>query len=279
MTSRRTSRPRRLVAAAAVATALGLGLDHGGTAAAAVTVRRTMSQNWAGYVDTGTTFSSVSGAWRVPRAKRSADGYSATWVGLGGATSDSQALEQVGTESDSAGGQTTYRAWYEILPAPAKRLAITVRPGDRMSARVTVRGTTVSITLSDLTTGRSATKTLHVAHPDTSSAEWIVEAPSAVTGYGATTQLPLADFGKVTFTAASATAAGHTGAITDSSWNTERVRMASPADRRFGGAPRGFPGSAPGAAGGSWTRATTSALSSAASSFTVTRGAQRFGTR
>lgn len=263
---------RRLLAITAAVLALSGGvateLDQASSAAAATTVKRAASQNWAGYVATGRTFSSVSGTWVVPTAKRSTDGYSAAWIGLGGASSSSQALEQVGTDSDSSGGRTSYYAWYELVPAASKRLSLKVHPGDTMSARVSVSDSTVTIRLSDRTTGGSVTKTLHMARPDTSSAEWIVEAPSAEMGDGQTTQLPLADFGKVSFTGASATAAGHTGAITDPAWMTTRIRLATAGQGAVAGGPGGFRGG-PAAAVASPTEASPSALGNSATSFTV----------
>ena len=59
-------------------------------------------------------------------------------------------------------------------------------------------------------------------NPDTSSAEWIAEAPSQCDSTSSCTPLPLADFGTVQFTGASATANGHTGSIDDSNWSSQR---------------------------------------------------------
>ena len=52
-----------------------------------------------------------------------------------------------------------------------------------------------------------------MSNPDISSAEWIAEAPSTCSqGLSSCTPLPLADFGTVQFTSASATTTdGHTG--------------------------------------------------------------------
>jgi hypothetical protein len=63
--------------------------------------------------------------------------------------------------------------------------------------------------------------------PDTSSAEWIAEAPSACDGSGSCQPLPLSDFGTVQFTGASATANGHTGTISDSNWAAQPVVLGS----------------------------------------------------
>ena len=69
------------------------------------------------------------------------------------------------------------------------------------------------------------TKTLQMSSPDTSSAEWIAEAPSSCTQDGSCQPLPLADFGTVTFSNASATANGHTGPISDSEWQAQAVQL------------------------------------------------------
>ena len=50
---------------------------------------------------TGQSFSHVTGSWTVPSVLSAAsDGSAAFWVGLGGSSQNSQALEQVGTGSD-----------------------------------------------------------------------------------------------------------------------------------------------------------------------------------
>jgi peptidase A4-like protein len=198
-------------------------------ALAATTVPQATSQNWSGYVVSGSggssSFSSVSGSWVQPSANTTAgEGYSAFWVGLGG-TSQSSSLEQVGTQADVVGGQTVYYAWYELLPAAQVRVPVAIHPGDHISASVTVKGGSVTVALSDTTTGSSFTKTLQMSAPDTSSAEWIAEAPSASVGYGNYQTLPLADFGSVGFTGATATAGGHTGGISDPNWTAQAVQL------------------------------------------------------
>jgi len=224
------------------------------------------SSNWAGYVTSGTSFSSVSGSWVVPTAKSSTEGYSAMWVGLGGASDGSSALEQVGTDSNFVDGQATYSAWYELVPEAPVTLRLDVSAGDHISAKVSVSGTRVTVRLSDLTTGRSVTKTLHMSDPDTSSAEWIAEAPSVETAGGEYAVVPLADFGTARFTHASATADGHTGDIDDAAWSAEKVDMAGSS-----GGYGGYPGR--GAVAQLETgEATTSSLTSGGSSFRVTWG-------
>jgi Peptidase A4 family len=217
-----------LLAAICAATVAWLG-GAGSAAAASTSVQSSDSQNWAGYVASGTSFSSVSGSWTVPTvtAGSSSDqGYSAVWVGLGGSGSSSSSLEQIGTGADYVNGQADYYAWYELLPAAQVRLNLPIHAGDRVSASVTVHGTSVRLALADATTGQSLDRTLQMSAPDTSSAEWIVEAPALQSAAGAQI-LPLADFSKVTFGGATATADGHTGGISDPSWSTTRVQLGS----------------------------------------------------
>jgi hypothetical protein len=216
-------------ATAALALAGGLGIDSTAASAETIGVQHAQSENWAGYVAQSTIkFSSVSGSWTEPSVSDvSGDGYSAFWVGLGGSRQQSQSLEQVGTSADVVNGRTQYYAWYELLPAAETRLKLDIEPGDHISARVTVDGTNVTVSLSDDTTGQSVAKTLQMSNPDTSSAEWIAEAPATASQYGADEVLPLADFGTVTFTDASATAAGHTGTIADPGWAIQQLQLAT----------------------------------------------------
>ncbi len=246
------------LAVAAVAAIPGVS-----TASAAVTQSEQVSENWSGYVASGASspFSSVSGSWVQPQADCSAgDGYSAFWVGIGGSGQQSQALEQVGTQSNCLGGQTQYYAWYELVPAAPVKLDMSINPGDHISSKVTVNGTNVTVSLTDQTTGASATKTLQMSNPDTASAEWIAEAPSQCDGDGNCQPLPLADFGTVNFTSASATAGGHTGTISDPDWNAAPIALSA-------GAGAGGPGFV--SDQGSSAGAQPAALSSDGSAFSV----------
>ena len=222
-------------AAAGVVAFLAAGAP---TAVASTSVQSAVSQNWAGYVASGKTFRSVSGSWTEPTVTASADSsqaYSAQWVGLGGASNSSSSLEQIGTGADYVNGQPDYYAWYELVPASQVRLNMAIHPGDKISARVSVSGTTVNLSLTDTTTGQSVNKTLQMSNPDTSSAEWIVEAPAATSGAGDFQILPLADFSKVTFTSATATADGHTGGISDPEWSATRVQLPTGSSGSAGG--------------------------------------------
>jgi Peptidase A4 family len=230
-------------AGAALALGAGAARASGGGARPVLRhdVASSTSSNWAGYAvsDSGagtTSFTSVSGSWVQPAmtCTSGAAAYAAFWVGLGGFAGSSQALEQIGTEADcTASGRATYSAWYEIVPSPSVPLALAVDAGDTLTGSVTVDGTSVTLTLTDQTTGQTATKTLVVASPETTSAEWIAEAPSTC-GRGGCRTLPLANFGSVTFSSASATGAGHAGAIGDAAWGATAVTLRGSSAFPFG---------------------------------------------
>jgi hypothetical protein len=229
MTSKRVLPTLALSGVIALATA-GTGATTTASAATQEVVQENVSQNWAGYVvgtSDGQNFSSVSGSWVEPSATcTSGDGHAAFWVGLGG-SGQSNSLEQTGTEVDCTGsGQATQFAWYELVPSAPVKLDLAIHSGDHISARVTVNGTNVTVALSDSTTGASATRALQMSDPDTSSAEWIAEAPSQCDQTLQSCQpLDLTDFGTVNFSDATATAGGHTGTISDSAWSPEAVEL------------------------------------------------------
>jgi len=191
------------------------------------------STNWAGYVvagpDTTATpatpplsFTSASGRWVQPTVTctRFKPSFAAFWVGIGGSTAASQALEQIGTEAEcSLAGKAKYSMWYEVVPAPSVPIKFKVFPGNAISASVRVNGTRVTLQIRNLTRRTIFTKTLSVPQPDLSSAEWIAEAPTGCNAAGCQ-QLPLARFRPVTFTnAAAKTSDGHAGTIDDPSWS------------------------------------------------------------
>jgi hypothetical protein len=152
------------------------------------------STNWSGYVDTGSQFTVASAQWVVPTVQPSqTTEYSATWVGIDGATNSS--LIQAGTEQDTSDGKTIYYAWYELLPALSIPVEY-VSPGDEMKVSIVEDSPgTWTITIADLTSGQTITRSVAYTTPQT-SAEWIEEAPLSAMGQ----QLTLADFGTAQFT-------------------------------------------------------------------------------
>ncbi|HMJ33174.1 MAG TPA: G1 family glutamic endopeptidase [Baekduia sp.] len=204
------------------------------------------SSNWAGYVvgKPGVRFHSVAGTWVQPAATCTpgARRYSAYWIGIGGYHAKTHALEQIGTQADcSSTGEPFYSAWYELVPAGPVDVHLKVRPGDKMSAHVTVSHGTVRFRLANLTLGTVFTAREPARHLDVKTAEWIVEAPSNC-GTGACHTLPLADFGTAGFANARATnTAGRTGPIADPAWSATAVSLSpeagdsSPANLAVGG--------------------------------------------
>ncbi len=192
----------------------------------------TTSANWAGYAvsaanGTVRRFTHVLGTWVQPAVTCTAGSrrYSSFWVGLGGLSRSSSKLEQTGTEADcDRNGVAHYSAWYELVPAGPVTFRIVIAPGDTITASASVAGNQVTLRLDDLTQGTSAVRRLRFARPDTSSAEWIAEAPSTC---GRTCRaLPLGDFGTVTFTGASATTRnGYTGTIADAHWAEQPITL------------------------------------------------------
>jgi Peptidase A4 family len=241
--------------------------------AAAAATRSTTSSNWSGYVasKTGVRFSRAAASWTVPTATCTSgrSRYSAVWVGLGGFHTRSRAVEQVGTEADcSAGGTARYSSWYELVPDAAHSAHLTVRPGDEIAASVKVTGNTVRLRLVDVTRGTSFTKHLHANAVDTTSADWIVEAPSACGPGRSCFTLPLANFGSVALAHARATSTGgHTGTIADPAWSATALTLVADGGRRSG---PGFAGPPPddGASGG----ATPAALAATGDAFSVAYG-------
>jgi hypothetical protein len=201
------------------------------------------SSNWAGYAITGNPgevhkFKRVAASWIEPTAicTPGSSTYSAFWVGLGGLAQTSTKLEQTGTEADcDSSGLAHYFAWYELVPSGPVTLKLKISPGDSVSASVTVRGSDVTMKLTDHTTGAVADKVLHFANPDLSSAEWIAEAPSDCSG-SSCRALPLTDFGSVDFGAASVeTGNGRTGAISNPDWSAQAIELEDETGREFGG--------------------------------------------
>ncbi len=188
----------------------------------------TTSSNWSGYsVETASgAVSAVSGSWKVPTVTGTGTAYCAQWVGIDGFTSTT--VEQIGTESDVVYGQAQYSVWYEMYPAGSVTIStMNVKPGDAITASVVYNAATTqypsgyfALTITDTTTTQTFSIDESASGAQRSSAEWIVEAPSSSQGL-----LPLANFGSVTFTNASATINGVTGPIDNSGWQYKAINM------------------------------------------------------
>lgn len=215
-----------------------------------VRLKEGLSTNWSGYADltdlknpTNNSVTDVKGQWTVPNLTcTSQNTYSAAWVGIDG-YSDST-VQQTGTEQDCQNGKPAYSAWFEMFPHWPIRIGLPIHAGDNISGEVSYRGHNLyDIYLQNLTTGRKY-HTIQYMRAERQSAEWIVEAPSSIFGV-----LPLANFGTVNMSNASATINGTTGAINKPSWQNDAITMVSN--------------------DGSVTKAQPSALSSDGQSFSV----------
>lgn len=153
------------------------------------------SYNWAGYVVTGTDFTSAKGSWVVPSGtcSKSPNSLASFWVGIDGWNDDT--VEQAGTALFCNKTTASYFAWYEFYPAASVTIStVPVKPGDKMTAEITYKSSEFTLEITDETTGKTFSTTKAVKGADRSSAEWIAEAPGVITGIA-----NLSDFTKVSF--------------------------------------------------------------------------------
>jgi hypothetical protein len=124
---------------------------------------------WTGYLGRG-DYSAVSAAFNVPRAYCGpGPSQAAVWAGIG-----EYRIGQAGVALDCTGGRASYSAWCQFWPLPAVGLG-TVRPGDRVSVRVSHRGGAWTADLTDHASHVHRSVTIRF-HGDASTAELITEA-------------------------------------------------------------------------------------------------------
>jgi hypothetical protein len=203
------------------------------------------STNWSGYADTGKGFSKVSASWTEPTPNCSTGGLmslAAFWVGIDGYSSDS--VEQDGTLIECILGGTYEYTWWELYPQnDVQVVGETLAAGDKITATVTRRGTSYTLSIKDSThTADSFSTTQTYSGAADSSAEWIAEAPSGSFGV-----YPLAKFS--TWTDASSTVAEGSKSGVISTFSHDEITMATSSGA---------------------TEAKPSALNSAGNRFTVT---------
>ncbi len=202
------------------------------------------SNNWAGYIATDGTFTSVSGSWIVPQVNATGTSSDATWVGIGG--TNSRDLIQAGTRAIvNNNGQVSYQAWYEMLPANSRKVPLTINPGDSITASIAQQSTNQwAISLHDTITGQNYQTNVTYAS-SLSSAEWIEEMPVLGRSF-----IPLDNFGSIQFSALSTIMDGT--ALTPAQANARSIVMVNHSGQAL---------------------AQPSALGSDGASFTVTRTA------
>jgi len=184
-----------LVAALAVPLAFGIALVQ-----AAAPIRfgpgtAEQSANWAGYVLTGTRFTSIKATWTVPQVAPGTQPteVAAFWVGLDGR--GTEALEQIGTLSGMLGGTEYYAAWFEIVPNPPAYLTMDLKPGDVVTASVTAApNDQFRLRIYNHRNGQQYTTFETSKGAELVTAEVVAEAPGTLTGLA-----PLPDFAYVHF--------------------------------------------------------------------------------
>jgi hypothetical protein len=174
----------------------------------------TISENWSGYAVAGNkTYNYVHSSFVQPTitCPGVADQWTSNWVGLDGYNDST--VEQDGTAAWCGGtGHTTpkYEAWYEMYPANSVNVFV-VHPGDIIDASVSYSASTgeFTLTVSDLSTGKTATDSATCSSCARSSAEWIIERPALCNNAGTSCFLTeMADFGTTTMSGDEATADG-----------------------------------------------------------------------
>ena len=143
----------------------------------------TISLNWSGYAVTGKKpYTYVHSTFVQPTitCPGVADQDTSNWVGLDGY--NDQTVEQDGTAAWCGGANDTtpkYEAWYEMYPANSVNV-FAVHPGDIIDVSVSYSDSAgdFALTVSDLSTGKTATDKTTCSSCDRASAEWIIERPA-----------------------------------------------------------------------------------------------------
>jgi hypothetical protein len=174
----------------------------------------TISENWSGYAATsGKKFNYVHSTFVQPAITCPGvkNEWTSNWVGLDGF--NNATVEQDGTFAHCGGSQSTtpvYKAWYEMYPAGSVNV-FTVHPGDVIDTAVSYAQGQFTLTVSDLTTGKSASDVAACATCQRASAEWIIERPALCNNALTKCFLTrLADFGTSTMGGTQARVAGGT---------------------------------------------------------------------
>jgi hypothetical protein len=214
------------------------------------------SGNWSGYAvpmegsDVNDTFSNVQGTWIVPAVTGDEGSvtYSSAWVGLDGY--ENGTVEQAGTEQDWMGGRQQNYVWFEMYPNYAYEIiGFPVNIGDSITVKVhytgqtkvqygrqtktkTINGKNAAASVFQITI-KNVTRNVSFSVPTSyttttsaarASAEWVMEAPSSMSGI-----LPLADFDTAEFSGCTATSTGSSGKSESISfWPSDPMTMINP---------------------------------------------------
>lgn len=164
-----------------------------------ITNNSTPSNNWGGYVVyTAENITSISANWNVPALESSNNSFVATWIGIGGASSNGNvtliakeidsgnvvsttsenALIQVGILSQGIGNSSQYHVFIETLPQPVTYYnQFQIKAGDNISASINLISYHLwQVKIENLNTGQSINEDISYLTNET-TAEWIVEKP------------------------------------------------------------------------------------------------------
>jgi hypothetical protein len=179
-------------------------LIHPSGVSANVSTTVTISENWSGYAVAGSKpYNYVHSTWVEPTISCPgvANQWTSNWVGLDGYNDGT--VEQDGTFAWCGGADHTtpkYEAWYEMFPANSVNV-FAVHAGDIMDASVSYSTSTseFTLTVSDLSTGKTSTTSASCSTCTRASAEWIIERPALCNNAGTSCFLTeMADFGTTT---------------------------------------------------------------------------------
>jgi hypothetical protein len=208
--------PARLPATPAAASAIG-------------NIRTVASQNWAGYAVTrrGVKFRKVTATFFVPflDCAVSPNTFSSEWVGLDGFST--RTVEQDGVSADCHGATPRYAAWYETFPHLEVQTRIVVHAGDSITATVTFSRRTRKYQMAVIDNSNhhhfAVSQRCALSLCKRSSAEFISEAPTLITGSGPV-QASLADYGAESFESIAITSStGRKGGISSPHWNRAKI--------------------------------------------------------
>ncbi|KUI52921.1 Aspergillopepsin-2 [Cytospora mali] len=172
------------------------------------------STNWAGAVQIGTGYDSITGTIEVPTPSVPSGGSStkqyaaSAWVGIDGDTCTT-AILQTGVDFYAGRGGVSFDAWYEWYPDYAYTFSgFSISAGDTivMTADATSKKAG-SVTLENTTTGKTVTHSFSAESDELCeyNAEWIVEDFES-----GLKLVPFADFDTVTFSDCSPSVSGST---------------------------------------------------------------------
>ena len=192
--------------------------------------------NWSGYVATHppgkkVVYKSVTGTWTVPTAtcsKKLGATSSAAWVGIGGYKTTNQ--EEVGTNSNcNKKGKAVYFAWFELVPYLSYQtfpnISHTVHAGDTITGLVRILNYRfVRLEVKDVTAGWIFARTINFSSQDTTTADWVMEAPATCILYTCA-EASLTNFGSITMRNIAAVGNGATGTLTDHDWQVIPIRL------------------------------------------------------